>query len=329
MRWLKCIFVWLVIILLGSISVVTIQAQEEASTWDSVDSWASRTQANDQTNSGSDTVSSNTWTDQNTDNNWSQSTGDISTGDNANNESSSSWSNIDPSDPSSFDPSSSTGSNSGDSIPQDGSEYDPGVIYVYEPKSTRNSDDGGWSQSALRVADCNTAPTPMTPYDIDFWQYTSDQVFSTWKIVTGMVISGNAQAYTSAIPLITGLDYYLAVEDLCGDNEWHADLLASNLSWLKIYTTNDYQIAASRIKMSYGSLVYFLEDTPMHSQIGSRTFTGVTLNTAKQLLTYKYRPNQWDEKQVWLYGVKPSYILHIPQYQWMDVYQWTITWTVI
>ena len=187
------------------------------------------------------------------------------------------------------------------------------------------SSDG---ETRLTASACNVPVTVEQAYDIDFWSFNSDDVFDGPYNRIWVVDGTNATAHTSNVPADSNPLNYLVVQDRCGSSKWwHADILTSAMVDQNVVNTiTDSDIPADNLSLQTDWIVYHLDQTPVNTEVTASTYTSSTpFGTAIQLLERVPVGNyQW-----WLFGVKPSYNLAIPQHQQPDAYKGTITWTVI
>lgn len=182
-------------------------------------------------------------------------------------------------------------------------------------------------KTTLNVKDCSIAASVENAYDIDFGGFNANDVFTGSITNTGTITSGNATLHTSNVPSVPTPGYYLVVMDKCATSNRHADILASSM--VDQNTANNITgtaIPAANLKLQNSGVVYFLDTTPFNSEISANAInTDTSFSTALQLI----QRNAGTNPVGWKYWVKPSYKLIIPQFQQMDTYKGTITWTVI
>ena len=199
------------------------------------------------------------------------------------------------------------------------------AFWLFLLRSDANAADG---DTYLSGASCRWAAANVeTPYDIDFGDYSADEVTGKTITNTGTVKTGDAITHVSSTPSINTSWLYLVVTDVCGDVDWHADLLASAMhdtNYSNNYTGAD--IPAANLKLQNNWTEYFLDNTPSTPEIVASTIgTDFSFDAALQLLSRTVEGEYIGGK----YGVTPTYKLIIPIHQHVDRYQGTITWTVI
>lgn len=156
-------------------------------------------------------------------------------------------------------------------------------------------------------------------YSLDFGSFSSDDVFDWIAYRDGSIVPNGGWDGPS--------NSHLVVIDRCGSTSRHADLLASDMVDDDQYNaTTAPNIHASNLELTNDGTVYFLNWSPENWEVTSTTYWDYTMfNNALQLL----QRTAWENPVWWVYGVQPDYRLTIPQFQQPDIYEGTITWTVI
>ena len=203
--------------------------------------------------------------------------------------------------------------------------------YVYEGNNRTRIcvSDSWWSDVMCSTGNppvCDFSVTVEQVYDINFWEFNSDDVFDGDHINAWTIDGTHAISHVSNFPSNSLAGLYLVVEDQCGDTSRHADIIVSNLVDQDVFNTTSWaDIPAENIKLSTDGQVYFLDTTVNNNEVSASSYIDASFDQAIQLI----ERNLWSDTSWWLYGVAPSFELTIPQHQQPDIYKWTITWTVI
>jgi hypothetical protein len=210
-------------------------------------------------------------------------------------------------------------------------EYIPQLWYldngeVWAPSMSTGFDLEEKEREPIDGKECNWLPTILQPYDIVFDSFSTDEVFSGSLIKSWNIEQGKAMYFTPT--RAKDPDLFLVVFDPCGKIWRHADVLLSDL--LDTNTQNNIlapALSCDSIAISQTKQVHFLSWTESTNQIIAHEYNNLSASQAIQLL----EKIQMTPDAIWTgrFGVQPSYIIYIPQYQQTDTYEGTITWTLM